>query len=243
MKRLALLAGLLLSACAPTLQQAPASLALQAAFSSDGVVWSEGGQAHVARAPTFQASTVRLPAPATAVSWQGGVPWVAVPRLNALLSADGRPVTLPVGRVVALSGTRVYRQDGSAVTYAGAATEGLIGAPGAVLTGPDGLDYAVQQGRLYRVSGGPVLLSAAARPFLYATLTGAATANAPTLQTQDGLYTLSGEALERRDLTGALLARVSHAPGLIGAVGATIVTVSAGGLLRFFAPDLRELKP
>lgn len=263
MKRLFLrplvLTALLLSACAPAAVQTvgtnPAALTtLQASFSGDGVIWTEGGRVTLARFPGFQKVSVRVPAGATAVGWQtvGGqtlnranTPWVALAGLGLIVTADARPVSVRVGRVISLSSALVYRQDGSAVGYDGvSAGSGLLGTPEAMVTGGDGLEYALQGGKLYRLgSGGQVLLSAAAQPFLYATATGAATANVPTVATLDGRYTLTGTALERRDAAGVLLASAPHPAGLLGQVGSLIVTVQPGGTLRFFGPELRELRP
>lgn len=247
MKRL-LLAALLLSACAPAAVRT-ASPAFQASFSEGGVLWNEGGKVTLARFPAFRKASVNLPAPATAVGWQTAnqstVPWVALGGLGLLVTADGRPVTVQVGPVVAMSSGLLYRQDGSAVAYDGVGSgSGLLGAPDAVVTGGDGHDYAVQDGKLYRLEGGrQTLLSSAAQPYLYAEPSGAGTANAPTVVTQSGRYTLTGAVLERRDGAGVLLASLPHPAGLVGAVGSLIVTVQPGGQLRFFAPDLKELTP
>jgi hypothetical protein len=261
-----LLAAVLLSACAPAAvrpsmakpgagssDSVPAIRPyvpppVQAAFSSAGVIWNEGGKVTLARSPGFQKVPFALKAVATAVGWQTvdrlNTPWVGVGQLGWLLTADGRPVTVQVGRVVALSNTRAYRQDGSAVGFDGAALPGLLGTPDAVVTGGNGTDYALQNGKLYRLTeSGPLLESGAARPFLYAEAGGASTANAPTLVTVSGRYTLTGTALERRDGAGALLASVPHPAGAIGEVGSLVVTVQPGGILRVFAPELRELKP
>ena len=247
-----LLAALLLTACAPTTLWQSASAALQASFSSAGVLWSEGGKVTLARAPAFQKVAVRVPAGVTAVGWQvvgyERTPWVALGGLGLLLTADGRPVTVQAGRVVALSSTRAYREDGSTAGYDGSTGSGVLGRPDSVVTGGDGADYAVQSGNLYRLDdsgqlgGGQPLLSGAAQPYLYADLTGAATANAPTAVTPDGRYILTGTVLERRDAAGVLLASVPHPAGVLGVVGNLIVTLQPGGTLRFFAPDLRELK-
>ena len=258
MKRI-LLTALLLSACAPAavqtagVQTAGTDLAapttIQASFSGDGVIWTEGGRVTLARFPGFQKVSVRVPAGATAVGWQSvnrvNTPWVALAGLGLIVTADARPVSVQVGRTVALSAALVYRQDGSAVGYdGGPASTRLLGTPEAVVTGGDGLEYALQGGKLYRLgSGGQVLLSGAAQPFLYATVSGAATANAPTVATLDGRYTLTGTALERRDAAGVLLASAPHPAGLLGQVGSLIVTVQPGGILRFFGPELRELQP
>jgi hypothetical protein len=246
-KRL-LLAALLLSACAPAVVRT-APPAFQASFSEGGVLWQEGGKVTLARFPVFRKVPVGLPSPATAVGWQRTAqmvtPWVALGGLGLLVTADGRPATVQAGPVVAMSSTQAYRQDGSAVGYdAQVGVSGLLGAPDAVVTGGDGLDYAVQDGKLYRLENGrQTLLTSAAQPYLYAEPGGAGTANAPTAVTQSGRYTLTGTVLERRDGAGALLASLPHPAGLVGAVGSLIVTVQPGGVLRVFAPDLRELKP
>ena len=258
MKRI-LLTALLLSACAPVAVQIAgvksigtdpaAPTTIQASFSGDGVIWTEGGRVTLARFPGFQKVSVRVPAGATAVGWQSvnrvNTPWVALAGLGLIVTADARPVSVQVGRTVALSAAFVYRQDGSAVGYdGGPASTRLLGTPEAVVTGGDSLEYAIQGGKLYRLgSGGQVLLSGAAQPYLYAIVSGAATANAPTVFTLDGRYTLTGTALERRDAAGVLLASAPHPAGLLGQVGNLIVTVQPGGILRFFGPELRELQP
>ena len=221
---------------------------MQASFSSAGLLWSEGGKVTLARAPAFQKVAVTVPAGVTAVGWQvvgsERTPWAALGPLGLLLTADGRPVTVQAGRVVALSSTRAYREDGSTAGYDGVPGAGLLGTPDAVVTGGDGADYAVQGGNLYRLgNGAQTLVSGAAQRYLYADLTGAATANAPTAVTPDGRYTLTGTVLERRDAAGVLLAAHAHPAGLIGVVGNLIVTLQLGGILRFFAPDLKELRP
>lgn len=264
MKRALLAAALLLSACAPAASRGSQAASFQASFSESGVLWLEKGTVTLARAPGFRRVAVPLPQAATAVGWQQtetglSTPWAALGSLGLIVTADARPVSVPVGRVVALSRARVYRQDGSAVGYdgssagaglsgAGLSGTGLLGEPDAVVTGGDGLEYAVQGGQLYQLGAegalnGQRLLSSAARPLLYATPTGADTANVPTAVTLTGRYQLTGTALERRDAAGVLVASVPHPPGLIGVVGGEIVTVQPGGQLRVFAADLRELTP
>jgi hypothetical protein len=253
LKSLLLATALLLSACVPAAVRSTQHTPFQAAFSESGVLWLEKGQVTLARAPSFRRQTVNLPQAATTVGWQKtdtvSTPWVALGSLGLIVTADARPVSVPVGRVVALSQTRVYRQDGSSVGYDGSGTgAGLLGEPDAVITGGDGLEYAVQGGKLYRLGGdgqpnGQLLLSSAARPVLYATPGGVDTANVPTALTLAGRYQLTGTALERRDAAGVLLASLPHPAGLIGLVGGEIVTVQPGGQLRFFAADLKELTP
>ncbi len=205
MKRI-LLTALLLSACAPVAVQIAgvksigtdpaAPTTIQASFSGDGVIWTEGGRVTLARFPGFQKVSVRVPAGATAVGWQSvnrvNTPWVALAGLGLIVTADARPVSVQVGRTVALSAAFVYRQDGSAVDYdGGPASTRLLGTPEAVVTGGDSLEYAIQGGKLYRLgSGGQVLLSGAAQTYLSHILTPDATYNARSV--------LSGGALSTR---------------------------------------------
>ncbi len=245
MKRLALAALLALTACAPTRTsgvQPPASPApLQAAFSDAGVLWSVNGRAFIARTPAFQPQAVGLPAPAGAVAWQGAglaaVPWVALPAYGLIVTASGAPQTQQVGRVSAMSARAVYRADGSAVSYGGTSTTGLPGAPGAVITGGDGEDYGVVAGDLYRV--GTILpLDRATGPVLFATPSGAATANVPTLVTAQGTYRLVGGELVFTDPVGVVRARVKQAGDALGLVAGRVAVLEAGGRLGFYNPDL-----
>lgn len=239
----------LLSACAPTQttsQRASqiAALPFQADFSDAGVTWVASGKAYVARAPSFRVQLAPLPTPAVAAAWVGNVAWGALPDAGLVVTLDGPPETQVVGRAVRLSRQRVYRQDGSAVTYSGSAASGLLGFPAAVLTGGDGEEYALVGGDLYRPGSPPTLLSAGAQAYLYSLPErGAATSNVPTVQTGAGLYRLTGSALERLDGTGRTAASLPHGPGLIGLVGGRIVTLSAGGSIRVFLSDLREVRP
>lgn len=249
MKRLCSLALLgLLSACAPAQTQRTQAntdaLPFQADFTDAGVTWVAGGKAYVARAPSLRTQLVPLPTPAVAAAWVGNVAWGALPDAGLIVTLDGPPATQVVGRAVRLSHQRVYRQDGSAVNYGGSAASGLLGFPAAVLTGGDGEEYALTGGDLYRPGNPPTLLSAGAQAYLYSLPgRGAATSNVPTVQTNAGLYRLTGAALERLDGTGRTVASLPHGPGLIGAVGGRIVTLSAAGQLRVFLSDLREVRP
>ncbi|GAA4020034.1 hypothetical protein GCM10022631_37010 [Deinococcus rubellus] len=249
MKRLYSLALLgLLSACAPAqIQRTQANtnaLPFQADFTDAGVTWVAGGKAFVARAPSFRVQPAPLPTPAVAAAWVGSVAWGALPDAGLIVTLDGPPETQVVGRAVRLSHQRVYLQDGSAVTYSGSAADGLLGFPAAVLTGGDGEEYALVGGNLYRPGSPPTLLSAGAQSYLYSLPgRGAATANVPTVQTDAGLYRLTGAALERLDGAGKTVTSLPHGPGLIGTVGGRIVTLSAAGQLRVFLSDLREVRP
>ncbi|WP_237724807.1 hypothetical protein [Deinococcus alpinitundrae] len=263
MKRLALtLLGLsslgLLGACAPAptqrtqsqrIQTPPAraalnSLPFQADFSDAGVTWVSSGQAYVARAPSLRVQPAPLPTPAVAAAWVGSVAWGALPDAGLIVTLDGPPETRVVGRAVRLSSQRIYRQDGSAVNYGGGAAGGVLGFPQAVLTGGDGEEYALVGGDLERPGSPPTVLSAGAQAYLYRLPgRGAATSNVPTVQTDQGLYRLSGTQLERLDAAGRTVTGLPHGPGLIGVVGGRIVTLSADGRIRVFLSDLREVRP
>lgn len=162
-----------------------------------------------------------------------------MPGLGAVVTLDRSAQTVVVGRVTALSSTRIYREDGSAVTYAGADTRGVIGGPAAALTGADGNDYVLLAGSVIRVSDG-ARLEQGAGALLVATPTGAQSADLPAVTTVFGRYRLSGARLERLDATGRVVAAVPHGPGRIGLVGSEIVTVSPDGRVRSFGVDLQE---
>ncbi|SEJ22920.1 hypothetical protein SAMN04488058_10549 [Deinococcus reticulitermitis] len=239
--------ALLLSACAPRVSSTatgPAAGPLgeagfRAAFSDFGVAWVSGARACVARAPGYRPQCPRL-GPAVDVAWSGGDAWAAVPGAGLAVTLDRAPRSLSVGAVVALSAQRLYREDGSALTYAGEAAAGVAGAPGAAVTGGDGAEYVVLAGRLRRVADRADLGSA--QPYLFATPDGAKTANLPSAEDAAGRYQLSGTALERV-LAGVVVARVPHGPGRVGQVGAEVVTVSPAGAVRRFTPALQELSP
>lgn len=234
-----LLSALLLSltACAPSMT-APARApgGLRAAFSEAGVAWVSGGRACVARAPSFQPSCPALP-PAVDVAWHGGQAWAGVPSLAAVVTLDGTPRSVNVGRVAAMSASRVYRENGSAVTYDGTDAAGALGQPEAALTGGDGLDYLLLGGRVVRVADGAVLPGEGFTVLNWAP-GGVRGGTLPEVGTGVGTYRLTGLALERLDAAGVVRARLPHAPGRIGVVGAWLVTVSADGTLRVFGPDL-----
>ncbi|GGL66183.1 hypothetical protein GCM10010840_00130 [Deinococcus aerolatus] len=222
----------------PKVVAAPADPGFRAAFAPEGVAWVSGGQACVARMPSYRVTCPRLP-PVVDVAWNAGDAWAAVPGLGAVVTLDRAARTVAVGRVVALSASRAYREDGTAVTYAGAATRGVVGAPAAALTGGDGQDYVLLGGRLLRVSDGAVLETGAG-PYLHATPTGARSADVPGVNGAFGRYRLNNGALERLDTAGGVLARVPHGPGRVGLVGTDVVTISPQGQVRVFGTDLRE---
>ncbi|MPY66859.1 hypothetical protein F8S09_09180 [Deinococcus sp. SDU3-2] len=237
----------LLAACAPATSSDTASRAaltvpaFDAVFSADGVAWIEAGRACVARVPSYRATCPRLPGPAVAVAWNDGDAWVALPGAGILLTLDRAARSVPVGRVVALSSTRAYREDGTAVTYAGQPARGVAGAPTAAVTGGDGEDYALVAGTLRRVADGAVV-EVSPLPVLAATPTGAATFTLPTAATRVDRFRLTGEALQRLDASGRVLARVPHGPGRVGLVGADVVTVAPGGAVRVFGTDLEPVR-
>jgi hypothetical protein len=200
--------------------------------------WVAGGRACVARAPSYRVSCPRLP-PAVDVGWNGGDAWAAIPGLGAIITLDRAAQTVMVGRVVALSNTRAYREDGTAVTYAGAEARGVIGAPSVAITGGNGQDYVLLAGKLIRVSDGMVLESGAG-PYLRATPSGAQSADVPGIVSALGSYRLIGGELQRLDAAGGVVGRVPHGPGRVGVVGSDVVTVSPQGQVSVFGVDLRE---
>ncbi|PTA67305.1 hypothetical protein [Deinococcus arcticus] len=236
--------ALLLTACTPAvlsgpMSSGPADWPFRAAFSELGVAWVSGGRACVARAPSFQPVCPRLSG-AVDVAWAQGDAWAALPGQGLLVTLDRAPRTVNVGRVVALSATRAYREDGSAVDYTGQRVPGVRGAPQAALTGPQGEDYALLHSRVVRPGQeggqGPAA-------FLAPTPTGVVGAAHPQVQTPTGTYRLTGQALVRLDAAGQVRAQVPHSEGRLGLVGTELVTVSPGGQLRRFGPDLQEWTP
>ncbi|GBF05128.1 hypothetical protein DAERI_030294 [Deinococcus aerius] len=233
---------LLIAACAPapTSRAPSAAPAFSAAFAPEGVAWMDQGQACVARAPSYRPVCPRLPGRVAAVGWNRGNAWAALPGVGLLVTLDLAARSVPVGRVVALSATRAYREDGSAVTYDGNAATGVSGAPSAAVTGGDGQDYVLLAGALVRVADGTVL-ERVAGPLLEVTPTGARSTNLPSVTTLAGTYRLTGTALERLDAAGRVLKSVPHGPGRVGVVGGDLVTVSPGGAVRVFGSDLQPV--
>lgn len=227
---------LLLLACAPLNASGPVGPAFRAAFSDAGVAWVSGGRACVARGPSFVPSCPRLP-PVTDVAWNGGDAWGAVPALGQVITLDRSARAVPVGRVQTLSSARVYREDGSAVTYAGEPARGVLGGPTAAVTGGDGGEFVVLGGALVRLSDG-LVLEARAGAFLMATPQGARTGDAPAAVTAFGTYRLAGGLLERLDGAGRVVASVPHGPGRVGVVGADVVTVDETGRVQVFTLEL-----
>lgn len=238
--RLLPLMALLLSACAPAYSPPTGDAGFRAAFSADGVTWVAGGRACVARVPSFRVVCPSLPV-AVDVAWNAGEAWAAVPSAGVVVTLDRAARSVPVGRVVALSSTRAYREDGSAVTFGGAAATGVAGAPSAAVTGGDGEDYVLLAGNLRRVTDN-VVTEVSAAPFLVALPTGARSAELPTAVTSSGIYRLANGRLERGDGTGRILNSVAHGAGRIGQVGNAVVTVSAEGNVRVFSENLEQLQ-
>ncbi|NTY00099.1 hypothetical protein [Deinococcus sp. JMULE3] len=232
---LPVLLSVLLGACAPTVTtSAPGTL--RAAFSDAGVAWTVGGRACVARAPSFQVSCPALPG-VVDVAWNDGQAWAGVPSLGAVVTLDGAARSVSVGRVAVLSARRVYRENGSAVDYAGGAAGGVLGSPSAALTGGDGLEYLLLDGRVVRVQDGATL-SGAGFTLLNVRPDGVAGGTRPEVVTATGTYRLTGTHLERVDVSGVVRARVPHGPGRLGVVGAWLVTVAPSGEVRVFGPEL-----
>lgn len=232
---LSLLLPGLVSACAPAVTVAPGG-ALRAAFSDAGVTWVLEGRACVARAPSFRAVCPALP-PVVDVAWNAGLAWAGVPSLGAVVTLDSAPRSVDVGRVAAMSAGRVYRENGSAVDYAGGAAVGTLGFPGAALTGGDGQEYVLRAGRVVRVADGWVQ-PGGGFTLLNWLPDGAQGGLRPEVRTEGVTYRLTGTHLERVEVTGIVRMSVPHGPGRLGLVGDRVVTVSAGGEVRVFAPDL-----
>ncbi|GAA5512617.1 hypothetical protein Dcar01_01334 [Deinococcus carri] len=242
MRRLLLSAlGLLpLAACAPATAPRTAVPSFSAAYAPEGVAWVDAGRACVARAPSYRAVCPALPGAAVGVAWNGGDAWAALPGAGLLVTLDRAARSVPVGRVVAVSSTRAYREDGSAVAFDGRPAPGVVGAPTAAITGGDGQDYVVLAGALRRVPDG-LVVETAPEPLLEATPTGARSVSLPGVTTLTGTYRLTGTALQRLDAAGRVLASVPHGPGRVGLVGADVVTVAPGGTVRVFGVDLTPL--
>lgn len=238
-----------LVACAPTTAQpvtpAPGVSGLhgdpqrfRAAFSEAGVAWVTDGRACVARAPAYRVSCPNLP-PASDVAWQGETAWALLPGPGLAVTLDLAPRSVVAGAVAALSSTRIYHRDGSTLTYDREPGRGVAGRPQSAVTGGDGQDYVWLAGQLRRVSDGAVV-EQQARPFLYATPAGAATAWLPTAADPFGEYRLTGSALEHF-AAGQVVARVPHGVGRVGLVRDEVVTVSPAGEIRRFSAELRPL--
>ncbi|GHG15487.1 hypothetical protein CBQ26_17950 [Deinococcus indicus] len=228
-----------LAGCAPAaLGELPAGAAFRAAFSDQGVAWVASGRACVARAPSFRVNCPPLP-PAVDVAWNGPDAWAGVPGVGVVVTLDGAARTVDVGRVAALSAGRVYREDGSAVTYANGPVRGVPGRPSAAVTVGDA-EFALVGGEVRRVADGAVLARGAA--FLTVTPDGAAGSAQPQLVTAEGTYRLTGERLERLDPTGRVVATTPHGPGRVGRVGSLIVTVDVAGTVRAFGVDLSPVR-
>lgn len=243
------LAAAFLSACAPTSSQGTAPAAavpglhgdpqrFRAAFSDAGVAWVVDGQACVARAPGYRVTCPKLP-PASDVAWQGETAWALLPGPGLAVTLDLAPRSVVAGAAAALSSTRIYRRDGSTLSYDGEPGRGIAGRPQSAVTGGDGQDYVWLAGQVRRVSDG-VVTERQARSFLYPTPAGAATAWLPTAADRFGEYRLTGSALEHFT-AGQVVARVPHGAGRVGLVQGEVVTVSPAGELRRFAADLRPL--
>ncbi|MFC6591518.1 hypothetical protein ACFP81_05490 [Deinococcus lacus] len=195
-------AAALLLGCAPQYQAGRSAEPLRAQSSPQGVVWSAGGAACVARTPSLERQCPSLPAPATLVSWNGGDAWAYLPELGVLLTLDGTPRTLVVGRATALSAQAIYREDGSALTYLGTPAAGVAGAPAAALTGADGQDYVRLAGRLRRVSDGAVI-ETSALPYLVAGAQGVYSASTVVADGGPlGRHVLGSSALRQAEWVG-----------------------------------------
>ncbi|MBB5377119.1 hypothetical protein HNQ07_002592 [Deinococcus metalli] len=234
-----LMCSALLAACAPiTTSSGVSGSSLRAAFSNQGVAFVTAGRACVARAPSYVTVCPPVPA-ATDVAWNGGDAWAAVPSLGVAVTLDRAARSVTVGRVVALSATRAYREDGSAVGYAGEALGGVTGGPSLAVTGGNGVDYVLLAGTLVTVPGG-ARLDGPTGTYLVTTPTGARASTVPAVDSALGTYRLSGGRLERLDATGRVVAAVPHPDGRVGLVGTDVVTVTPAGEVRVYSETLGQ---
>ncbi|GHF99532.1 hypothetical protein GCM10017783_09500 [Deinococcus piscis] len=202
---------------------------VQAAFSEEGAVWSDGRQACVARLPQLKPVCPRWPAPTGAVAWNGGRAWAALPTLGQVVTVDGAAETLPAGRVVAMSSTRIYREDGSALSYSAAEMPGTLGRPTQVLTGGDGRDYALVADRFWQVDRGHSEKLAAGSHFLLAVPGGAEVTRVPTLDAPlNRLELRGGQIFRPGDQTPLSLPGRMEAFGMIGNRTYILVRAAAG---------------
>ncbi|MBB6098011.1 hypothetical protein HNR42_001434 [Deinobacterium chartae] len=237
------LAALALVGCAPQ-QAVPRgqTAPLRGAFSTDGVVWTNGRQAFVAELPSLKVRPLGAPGPVSAVNWWDGAAWMAVPSSGWLLRAEGPAEVRDVGAITHLSARYAYRPNGSVLTAQGA----LAGfefdqGPRAVLSASDGLDYVLLEDRLYRVSAGLRELVFSDLPltplYLVETPQGVRALPDPTVYGANGFYRLHAGYLERYDPAGGLRARVRSRSQLIGLVQNLLIGVNAAGELETFDPN------
>ncbi len=145
----------------------------------------------MARVPQLRPVCPPWPAPTGAVGWNAGRAWTTLPTLGQAVTLDGAAESLPAGRVVAMSATRIYREDGSALNYSGAPVPGTLGRPAQVVTGGDGRDYALVAGRLWAVDSGRSEPAGGGR-WLQPTPDGARAAIFPSVETSQGRLELRG---------------------------------------------------
>lgn len=235
---------LILAGCAPSASNSGAASGrgpVRAAFSNVGVIWTQGGGAFLALAPDFRPQGV-VPNGVVDVAWAAGDAWIASSLSGVVRKVTGRPDSVRAGRVVRLSASRIYREDGSALTYGGENAGGVVGSPSAALTGGDGFDYVLQDGRLLRVGSTAAVVDAAARgAFLARTPVGAVATLFPTVFGGGGAYRLANGLLQRLDEAGAVRGSVPHEGGAVGIVAEFVVTIGESGRLRVFRYDLSEV--
>lgn len=235
---LLMLGASVLGACAPAVQGPGAQTAWRGAASEAGVVLARGGQALLwppGAAPNTPPRAVNLPAAVADVAWHAGRPWAALPALGLVLPLTGSADPVQAGAAVRLSSLAIYRQDGSALDYQGAAAAGLPGNPAAVLSAPDGHDYGLVAGAVYRAGERTARLrvSDASGSFLYWDRE-IRLSPLPAVGTPGGVFVLHPDALELR--RGSSAGRLTLPPelrggGLAAAPGGALVW-GAGGAWR-----------
>lgn len=185
-----------------------------AAFSDEGAVWSNGQQACVARVPALQPLCPQWPGPTGPVAWEGERAWVALPSLGQVVTLDRAAESVLAGRTHALSSTRIYREDGSALNYRGMPVKGTLGQPDAVLTASSGQDYALVAGQLWEVDAGRALNRA--QGYLLSSGSTVTVTAYPSTETQRGRLELRGTELRWADGTPLPMPGTVRSLGLVG---------------------------
>lgn len=231
--------ALVLASCSPSLTGPGKTSSFRAAYSDLGVVWVSDGRACIARHPEYRVFCPKLPR-VVDVAWNGGDAWAALPDSSIVVTLDRNTQSIPAGAVVLLSRNRVYREDGSALSYTGRRVIGVSGRPYDVVTDPSGVDYVILSGKIRRVGDG-FSLGRANKKYFVATANSATTTDFPTSYSAMGTYRVKNGKLEHLDNTSTVVDSVQHGRALVGVVGNTVVTVSPTGKVRRFTGKLKEL--
>lgn len=232
------LLAFILASCAPSMTGSKTPL-FRAAFSDLGVVWVSSGRACVARHPEYRVFCPKLPN-VVDVAWNGGDAWAALPGSNIVITLDRNTQSVQAGAVTLLSRNRIYREDGSALSYTGRRVIGVAGRPYNVVTDSSGVDYVILAGKIRRVGDG-FSMGRANKKYFVATANSATTTDFPTVYSAMGTYRIKNGQLERLDNTSTVLGSIQHGRALVGVVNNTVITVSPAGKVRRFTGNLKEL--